>query len=65
MAGACVVRPEQDHTHHAALRRRYNLAEIKIEREDDAVFDESLLEDVTVGEAMQPLVSQMHRVVAG
>jgi hypothetical protein len=29
------------------------------------VFDQSLLEDVAVGEAVQPLVSQMDGVVAG
>jgi hypothetical protein len=65
MAGPCVVQPEQNHAHHAAFRRRDDVAEVEIERQDNAVFDEPLLDDVAVGKALQPFVSQMNRVVAG
>jgi hypothetical protein len=63
MASACVVQPEQNHTDHVASRRRDDFAEVEIERQDDPMFDEPLLEDVAVGEAVQPFVPQMDRVV--
>jgi hypothetical protein len=65
MAGARVVQPEQNHTDHPAFRRRDDFTEVEVERQDDSVFDEPLLEDLAVGEAVQPFVSQMDRVVAG
>ena len=50
-----------DSERRAAVRRAIN----QFLGEDDPVFDEPLLEDVAVGEAVQTFVSQMHCVVAG
>jgi hypothetical protein len=37
---------------------------VRHERQGDPVFDKSLLEDVSVREALQPFLPQMDRVVA-
>jgi len=58
-----VGKAEQDDARHSPTGQGGDLAEVQVEREDDSLLGDGLVEDLLVRQPVQSLVPQMHRVV--
>lgn len=62
--GPGVREPEQDDARTVVLRKGGQVAEVEIERQDDAVFCDSDSEDVGVRSTMHPSFAKVRGIVA-
>jgi hypothetical protein len=65
MLRARVSEPKDDCADVPTTGKRNDLAEVEIERHDDAVFRSRFLEDLSVGKAMELLVAKVLCVMTG
>lgn len=62
--GAHVADAERDDTRQIAARRGEQIAKTKVMGEDYSVLSKRLVEDVRIGEAMEPQIAEMDCIVA-
>jgi hypothetical protein len=58
-----ISQTEEDHSRLSPFRKGHYFAEIKIKGHDHARLSDRLVENLTVGQALKPFVSQVGRVV--
>jgi len=63
--GSGILEPEENHAGSIPFRQSYDLAEVQIEGENNSVFSNGLLEDLSVGKCMEMLLSKVLGVVPG
>ena len=60
-----VAQPKKDHADASSTARGDDLAEIKIECQYDTLLTDCLLEDFAVRQSLQPIITEVDRVMAG
>ena len=59
MIGSRVLEPEQNHARPTPLRQSHDFTEIQIEGENDSVFSDSLLENLSIRKFMEIFLAQV------
>jgi hypothetical protein len=60
-----VAQPKKNHADASSTTGRDDLAEIKIECQYDTLLTDCLLEDFAVRQSLQPIITEVDRVMAG
>ena len=58
-----ISQTEEDYSSSSPFRKRHYFAEVKIKCHNHARLSDGLVENLTVGQALQPFVSEMRRIV--